>query len=221
MPVPSNRVPVRVARGTYANLNAAVASLAEGEICYATDQNRVYVVEGGILTAAGDLGAASVNDLGDVDTTGVATNDVLAYDGANFSVSQRLANVVEDTTPQLGGDLDLNANAIVSVSNNNIRIAPDGNGLVQIEGNATGGSGKLGLACELNTHHVYLEGPPHSAAATYTLTLPLVAGASGEALSKGTGNQLEWVEYIPLATLKAETAAATDFADFQARIALL
>ena len=43
-------------------------------------------------------------------------------------------NVVEDTTPQLGGDLDVNGNDIVSVSNGNINITPNGSGDVVIDG---------------------------------------------------------------------------------------
>ena len=50
MPTPTYRTPVRIARGPYANLNASIADLLEGEICYATDQNIVYVKEGGVLT---------------------------------------------------------------------------------------------------------------------------------------------------------------------------
>ena len=222
MPVPSNRVPVRVARGTYANLNAQVASLAEGEVCYATDEDYLYVVEGGALVSVkAPLGSSSLGDLTDVDLTGIATSDIIAYNGASFVAATRLNTVSEDTAPSLGGNLDVNGNDIVSATNGNIRIAPDGTGEVRIMGNGTGGAGKIGLACEVNSHHVYLQSPPHSAFATYTLVLPTTAGATGEALSKGTGDQLEWVEYIPLATLKTETAAATDFADFQARIAAL
>jgi hypothetical protein len=37
-------------------------------------------------------------------------------------------------TPQLGGDLDVNGNSIVSVSNGNISITPDGTGKVIIDG---------------------------------------------------------------------------------------
>lgn len=51
MPTPSTRTPVRIARGTYSNLNSSIADLQEGEICYATDQNKVYVVESATLTA--------------------------------------------------------------------------------------------------------------------------------------------------------------------------
>jgi len=49
MPTPTNRTPLRVARGTYSNLNGSVADIQEGEICYATDQDKLYVKEGGSL----------------------------------------------------------------------------------------------------------------------------------------------------------------------------
>lgn len=44
--------------------------------------------------------------------------------------TDKLENVVEDTTPQLGGSLDVNGNSIVSTSNGNINLTPDGTGLV-------------------------------------------------------------------------------------------
>lgn len=50
MPTPATRTPVRIARGTYSNLNSSILDLQEGEICYATDQNKLYIVEGGALT---------------------------------------------------------------------------------------------------------------------------------------------------------------------------
>lgn len=51
MPTPSNRTPLRVARGTYSNLNSSVSDIQEGEICYATDQDKLYVKEGGSLVS--------------------------------------------------------------------------------------------------------------------------------------------------------------------------
>ena len=51
MPTPSNRTPIRVARGTYSNLNSSIADIQEGEICYAMDQNRCYVKEGNALVS--------------------------------------------------------------------------------------------------------------------------------------------------------------------------
>ena len=45
-----------------------------------------------------------------------------------------LAAVVDDTTPQLGGNLDVNGNSIVSASNGNIALSPNGSGTVIIDG---------------------------------------------------------------------------------------
>lgn len=47
-----------------------------------------------------------------------------------------LENVVEDTTPQLGGDLDVNSQSIISASNGNIVIAPNGAGILHVDGSA-------------------------------------------------------------------------------------
>lgn len=47
-----------------------------------------------------------------------------------------ISNVVDDTTPQLGGSLDVNGNKIVSVANGNIDIEPNGTGNVLL-GNFT------------------------------------------------------------------------------------
>ena len=68
-------------------------------------------------------------------------------------------DVSADSTPQLGGDLDVNGNAIVSASNGNIAITPNGSGSViidglshpQADGNAgqvlkTDGNGQLAFA---------------------------------------------------------------------------
>jgi hypothetical protein len=53
---------------------------------------------------------------------------------ANFTNlnTDKLENIVADTTPQLGGNLDVNGNSIVSVSNGNITIAPNGTGDVYL-----------------------------------------------------------------------------------------
>lgn len=47
-----------------------------------------------------------------------------------------IENVVEDLTPQLGGDLDVNGQSIVSASNGNIVIAPNGSGILHVNGTA-------------------------------------------------------------------------------------
>lgn len=60
--------------------------------------------------------------------TGISINEGVI---ANTQ-SAGIADVVADTTPQLGGDLDVNGQAIVSASNGNIRIEPNGTGNITL-----------------------------------------------------------------------------------------
>jgi hypothetical protein len=48
-----------------------------------------------------------------------------------------IGNVIEDTTPQLGGALDVNGHKIVSSSNGNIELDPNGTGNIILHGNLT------------------------------------------------------------------------------------
>ena len=52
------------------------------------------------------------------------------------NVSDSATDVVGDTTPQLGGDLDVNGNSIVSTSNGDINLTPNGTGRIVL-GNAS------------------------------------------------------------------------------------
>ena len=57
------------------------------------------------------------------------------YTGSAWvAIAPGIANVSEDTTPQLGGNLDVNGNSIVSVSNGDISITPNGSGKVILDG---------------------------------------------------------------------------------------
>jgi len=99
-----------------------------------------------------------------------------------------LVEVVDDTTPQLGGNLDVQAREITtSTSNGNVKITPNGSGVVEVKG-AGGNDGTLQLNCSANSHGVKIKSPPHSAGATYTLTLPNDDGTSGQSLTtNGSG----------------------------------
>ena len=84
---------------------------------------------------------------------GASTNSRLVFDESNdkWSIDNgsgsltpiaasaggtSIENVVEDTTPQLGGDLDVNGQSIVSASDGNIVIAPNGAGILHVDGSA-------------------------------------------------------------------------------------
>ena len=59
-----------------------------------------------------NLTGITLNQLSNVDTTGVTTDSILKYDGADWVIGTDsgagggISNVVEDTTPELGGNLD-------------------------------------------------------------------------------------------------------------------
>ena len=103
-----------------------------------------------------------------------------------------IASVVADTTPQLGGALDVNGQDIVSVSNGDIELDPNGSGVVIFKGNATKGAGQFKLNCENNSHGITIKGPPHSAAASYTLTLPNDDGSADQVLKTDGSGVLSW-----------------------------
>ena len=167
-------------------------SIASGVIVDA-DVNASAAIAGTKIEAAttSNSGAVQLEDsTASTSTTTAATPNAVktAYDLANAA----LADVADDTTPQLGGDLDVNGNDIVTVSNGDIDLDPNGTGLVVFKGNATKGSGQFKLNCENNSHGITIKGPPHSAAADYTLTLPNDDGDSGQVLSTNGTGTLSW-----------------------------
>ena len=103
-----------------------------------------------------------------------------------------ISNVVDDTSPQLGGNLDVNGKDIVSTSNGDIELSPNGTGKVIFKGNATSGSGRFVLNCENNSHGITIQGPPHSASANYTLTLPNDDGDNNQVLQTNGSGVLSW-----------------------------
>ena len=89
----------------------------------------------------------------------------------NLGGATGLANVVDDTTPQLGGNLDVQAREInTTTTNGNIKVTPNGTGLFEIKGNTNDGT--LQLNCNQNSHGVKIKSPAHSAGQSYTLILP-------------------------------------------------
>ena len=148
---------------------------------------------GHLLIADGtNFNPVAVGSLSEIST--VATDDVLiAVDTsggglkkitrstlvAGLATSGAISNVSEDSSPQLGGNLDLNGNDIVTASNATLDLAPNGTGTVVVRGNTN--SGAIVLNCESNSHGQKLYAQPHSAAVTNTLMLP--AGADSTLVS--------------------------------------
>ena len=145
---------------------------------------------GNLLVADGtNFNSIAVSSLSEIST--VANDDVfLAIDTSGgglkkiarsavvsgLATSSALSNVVEDSTPQLGGNLDMNGADIVTTSNADIELAPNGTGHVTIKGNTN--QGTLQLNCENNSHGQQIVAAPHSESANNVLTLPSTGGNS-------------------------------------------
>ena len=119
--------------------------------------------------------------------TASANSATASANSANQAAASANFEVVGDTSPQLGGNLDTNAKEIVTVSNRDLILAPNGTGAVEIKGNTN--SGKILFNCENNSHHISLQAPAHSAfSGDIALTLPTNTGSSGQALiTNGSG----------------------------------
>ena len=102
-------------------------------------------------------------------------NDTITIASSGGGGGSGISNVVEDSSPQLGGNLDVQAREITtSTTNGDIVLNPNGQfGVVKIKGDSTNSiDGTLELACSTDAHGVKIKSPPHSAAQNYTLTLP-------------------------------------------------
>jgi len=143
---------------------------------------------GNLLIADGtNFNSIAVGSLSEIST--VANDDVfLAVDTSGgglkkiarsaivsgLATSGAISNVVEDTTPQLGGNLDMNGADIITTSNADIELAPNGTGHVTIKGNSN--QGTIQFNCESNSHGQQIKAAPHSESANNVLTLPSTGG---------------------------------------------
>ena len=168
---------------------------------------------GHLLIADGtNFNPTGVGDLSEIST--VANDDVfLAVDTSGGGLKKitrstivsglavggvALSNIVEDSTPQLGGNLDMNGNDIVTTSNADIDLAPNGTGKVVVKGNSNPGT--VVFNCESNSHGQTVKSQPHSASVTNVLTLP-------------PGGDQEIVGTTATQTLTNKTMGATSFGD--------
>ena len=122
-----------------------------------------------------------------------------------------LSDVVGDTTPQLGGNLDMNGNDIVTTSNADIDLAPNGTGKVVVKGNTNPGT--IVFNCESNSHGQTVKSQPHSASVTNVLTLP--AGGDQEIVGT-TATQTLTNKTIDASQLSGTVANARLDAELQA-----
>ena len=134
--------------------------------------------------SVGASATASVSQSGNTATfaLGIPTGAT----GATGPAGGGLAELSEDTSPQLAGDLDLVTFDIVTTANRDLELAPNGTGHVTVKGNTN--SGAIQLNCESNSHGQKIIAASHSALSSSsgnpsTLTLPSTGDASQELVS--------------------------------------
>ena len=186
-----------VGTGTFTGATTGDLSITKGT--FSSAANRIYnssnYVELVSPSLSGNVTLTLPSNDGDL-------NQVLSTDGSGnlsfISVSAAagagLSNVSDDSSPSLGGNLNVNGNSIVSSSDNNIPILPNGTGKVLLDGNGTNGGvsvsdglidirsgtgavSKVKFYCEVsNAHAQTLQAQPHSAGSSAVLTLPVATG---------------------------------------------
>ena len=123
----------------------------------APDQLYYYCGNHSGMGAGAETAPVAVSSYGDsnvdthLNTSGASSGQILGWNGSDYAwvadSNTGIGELSDDTSPQLGGDLDVVNRSIVSTSNQNINITPNGSGKVVIDGishpNADGNSGQV------------------------------------------------------------------------------
>ena len=228
MPTPSSRTPVRVARGTYSNLNSSVADIQEGEICYATDQNKLYVKEGSSLestqadvaakaniasptftgTPAGPTAAVSTN------TTQLATTAFVVAEIADevgttvqaYDADTAKTDVTQTYTKAQRGDIVDVTGATPSFdlnAANNFRFTTSANWTSFTLAN-------LATAAEGQTGSIFIVyGGTHSG--SFASTMKFVGGAAGLGALSSASGKIDRIDYIVLNSTTVTCTLTKDY----------
>ena len=205
--VASNNTNVTNVGGSIANVNTTAANIT------------------GVNSFAERYRVSSSNPTSSLDSGDLAfvtgDSNLKFYNGSAWvAISPGIANVVDDSSPQLGGNLDLNSNNITgtggipsanltgtivdarlptSMSGKTLTTASvtgtiNANTLTAL-GDGSSADGKITLNCSQNSHGVKIQAPAHSAGQSYTLILPTSVGSANQVLaSNGSStNQLSWI----------------------------
>ena len=209
MPTPSNRTPIRVARGTYSNLNSSISDIQEGEIVYATDQDKLYVKEGSSLvstqadvstkaniaspTFTGTVTIPAGASIADIGTT------IQAFDAdtAKTDVAQSFTAAQRGDITELSGTsftLDLNAS-------NNFKLSPSGTFTVALSNLAAAAEGQTGSI------FIVYNG---TESGSFPTTMKFVGGAAGITLTS-TAGAIDRIDYIVMNSTTVTCNVTTNY----------
>ena len=186
--VNSNATNINLTAGSIANVNLTGGSIGSVNTT-AANIDGVNSFAARYRVASSDPSASL--DEGDL-VFNTNDNNLKYYNGSSWtSIAPGIANVVDDNTPQLGGNLDVNGKVILSTSNGNIAITPNGSGKVVIDGLShptadgsagqalvTNGSGVLNFASPSSAEVYGFEKYYNPSTLVKTVTVVSVGGAN-------------------------------------------
>ena len=148
------------------------------------------------VASAGAVMDGDFTSNGFMKRTGSGTYEVDASTYLTSIPSSYLQNLSEDTTPQLGGDLDMNSKFISS-------------GILGIKN--TGTQSELRLYCETsNAHYASIKAPAHADfSGNITYTLPSGYGSNGQVLKSDGSGGLDWVDQNTVDSTKMPLTGGT------------
>lgn len=209
MPTPANRAKIQLVRGSYANILASIADLIDGELCYAKDQNKLYMVEGSTLTPldylsnvdvsetvqdligaaiAGGTGLTAIYD----DPSGIVTIDL--DDTAVTPGSYGSGTAIPSLTVDQQGRITAISTTTVETSAGNLTVIADGgaNETINLDTESLTLSGDTGITTTTTTNGVLIDLDDTAVVpGTYgsTTTIPVITvDQQGRITSAATNN---------------------------------
>ena len=178
---------INISQGSGANVT--IASGATKVVYLDGAGSGAAVVDANANVPGGNITLAQVTDV----TSTAAEVNLLDGSVADTVVNSKAViygSAGQVTANELDVDnIQIDANAVKSTNTNgNIQLFPNGTGFTELYGNTNAGT--IRFNCESNSHGVTVQGPAHSAAATYTVKLPDTLGltqASGIVTSDANG----------------------------------
>ena len=186
-----------VGTGTFTGSTTGNLTVTKGII--SNSGNRIYKGDNYVALVSPDLSGNVTLTLpsNDGDANQLLSTDGsgnLSFISATAASGAGLSDLSDDSSPSLGGNLDMNGNDIITLSNGNIDLLPHGSGKVVMDGNGTSGGvsvsdglidirtgtgavSKIKFYCEVNNAHAQtLQASPHSAGSSSVSVLPTVSG---------------------------------------------
>ena len=116
------------------------------------------------------------------------TTAIIYMDGSDVNQVTTRVDVVDDTSPQLGGDLDVNGFDITSASNADVDIAPNGTGNVVLKTDlvSVGGGSEVGHVSSNGAYDLKLD--TNSSTNSSNLTITDAANGDITMNANGTGS---------------------------------